>query len=394
MWGIHRARHKDVAVALTQLQVRFLSNSTSQGTGARVMREITEASRRKQTGVPLKHLFEFGRNVTPSSLLVGAQFLHKELPIRLAKRVTELGTLPYGLSDMPSVQLVKNAYTQSFTDIVTCAPPEDKKSEEHFTDVLEFILKRHENTVPTMARGVLELKNTLGVNGSNGIDAIVNCPFLQDFLDRFYVSRIGMRMLMSQHIALHSSTEGYVGVIDSQCCVSNVARAAADDADMICERHLGFTPPIIIDGNRNLEFRYVPGHLYHLVFEVVKNSIRATIDTHGHKKAKDIPPVNIVIADGEDEIAVKISDQGGGMARKDVELIWQYMYTTAPFQQPPKDLDNMADPPMAGFGYGLPTSRLYAQYFGGDMQAISMDGYGTDMYIYLSKLGEAEEPLP
>lgn len=342
----------------------------------------------------MKQLFEFGRNVNPSTLLIGAQFLHKELPIRLAKRVTELGTLPYGLSDMPSVKLVKETYMESFKDIVTCPDPVDEKTENQFADVLSLILKRHENTVPTMARGVLELKTTFGVNGSNGIDAIVNCPFLQDFLDRFYVSRIGMRMLMSQHIALHTHNEGYVGVIDSRCCVSDVARAAADDADMICERHLGFTPTIIIDGNKNLEFRYVPGHLYHLIFEVVKNSIRATIEAHGTKKAKAIPPVNIVIADGEDEVAVKVSDQGGGMPRKDVDMIWQYMYTTAPFQQPPKCLDDISDPPMAGFGYGLPTSRLYAQYFGGDMKAISMDGYGTDMYIYLSKLGDSDEPLP
>lgn len=68
---------------------------------------------------------------------------------------------------------------------------------------------------------------------------------------------------------------------------------------------------------------------------------------------------------------------------------------------------------MAGFGYGLPLSRLvslfphlsfvslsfthpvqYARYFGGDLRLISMDGFGTDVYIHLNKLSSSCEPLP
>jgi pyruvate dehydrogenase kinase 2/3/4 len=50
--------------------------------------------------------------------------------------------------------------------------------------------------------------------------------------------------------------------------------------------------------------------------------------------------------------------------------------------------------PLAGLGYGLPISRAYARYFGGDLSLMSMEGYGTDAFVHLSRLGIHDEPLP
>ena len=67
--------------------------------------------------------------------------------------------------------------------------------------------------------------------------------------------------------------------------------------------------------------------------------------------------------------------------------------------------------PMHGLGYGLPLSRLYARYFRqirflslalklftdsrGDIKIASVDGYGTDVYVYLQRLSHlAQENLP
>jgi len=44
---------------------------------------------------------------------------------------------------------------------------------------------------------------------------------------------------------------------------------------------------------------------------------------------------------------------------------------------------------IAGLGYGLPMSRLYAKYFGGSLDFFSLDGWGSDVYIKLRCLDEA-----
>ena len=46
---------------------------------------------------------------------------------------------------------------------------------------------------------------------------------------------------------------------------------------------------------------------------------------------------------------------------------------------------SVAQMAIAGFGHGLPLSRLNTRYFGGDLNVMSLDGYGTDVYITLNK---------
>ena len=51
--------------------------------------------------------------------------------------------------------------------------------------------------------------------------------------------------------------------------------------------------------------------------------------------------------------------------------------------------------PLAGYGYGLPLSRLYARYFHGDLILNSYEGYGTDTVLFMkSNTNEANELLP
>ena len=69
--------------------------------------DIFGSALRKQTGVSLRYMLDFGANPIKRQMVLSAQFLHNELPVRLAHRVAELENLPYGLSAKPQVLRVR-----------------------------------------------------------------------------------------------------------------------------------------------------------------------------------------------------------------------------------------------------------------------------------------------
>ncbi len=100
------------------------------------------------------------------------------------------------------------------------------------------------------------------------------------------------------------------------------------------------------------------------------------------------------------QVVIKVTDEGGGIRRSNMSRIWSYLFTTAN----PAILESMlgsaaevgdnqvrdfgTSSPLAGLGYGLPIARNYCRYFGGDLNIMSMEGYGTDGFIYLHRLGD------
>ncbi|KAL6008831.1 hypothetical protein ACLOJK_022057 [Asimina triloba] len=360
-----------------------------------LIEEVQRWGAMKQTGVSLRYMMEFGSRPTAKNLLLSSQFLYKELPIRIARRAIELENLPYGLSDEPAVLKVDFAslfaylkyldwevlefpvrdwYLDSFRDLRSFPEIRDTNDELAFTQMIKMIKVRHNNVVPAMAMGVQQLKKDWRLKVEPG-----ELVEIHQFLDRFYMSRIGIRMLIGQHVALHDPDPlpGCVGHIHCELSPMKEAEFASDDARAICMREYGTAPDVHIYGDPHFTFPYVPSHLHLMVFELVKNSLRAVQERYMDSD-KDPPPVRIIVADGIEDVTIKISDEGGGIPRSGLPKIFTYLYSTA---KNPLDGHGNIDGPtdgvtMAGFGYGLPISRLYARYFGGDLQIISMEGYG------------------
>ncbi|EGD94600.1 hypothetical protein TESG_02109, partial [Trichophyton tonsurans CBS 112818] len=80
----------------------------------RLMETIRHYASFPATGVSLRQMVQFGDKPSTGTLFRASQFLSEELPIRLAHRVRELGDLPDGLNEMPSIKKVQDWYAQSF----------------------------------------------------------------------------------------------------------------------------------------------------------------------------------------------------------------------------------------------------------------------------------------
>ncbi|XP_041939567.1 pyruvate dehydrogenase (acetyl-transferring) kinase isozyme 2, mitochondrial [Alosa sapidissima] len=369
--------------------VRFVMKNAAL---ANVPKHIEHFSKFSPSPISMKQFIDFGSsNACEKTSFV---FLRQELPVRLSNIMKEINLLPDRLLTTPSVQIVQSWYIQSLMDILDFLEksPDDHSVLAEFVTTLVNIRNRHNDVVPTMAQGVIEYKEAFGEDP-------VTSQNIQYFLDRLYMSRISIRMLINQHTLVfdgemkpvHASA---IGSIDPHCNVTEIVRDAYENAKGLCEQYYLISPDLLLNElntksrGQPINMVYVPSHLYHMLFELFKNAMRATIENHSNST---LPPVEVMVAIGGEDLSIKVSDRGGGVPFRKMEKLFSYMYSTAPAPQ----IGQHDRPPLAGFGYGLPISRLYAQYFQGDLQLYSMEGHGTDAIIHLKALStDSVERLP
>ncbi|MFT7799542.1 pyruvate dehydrogenase (acetyl-transferring) kinase isozyme 1, mitochondrial [Arapaima gigas] len=356
---------------------------------------VERYSRFSPSPLSMKQFIDFGtQNACERTSFA---FLRQELPVRLANILKEINLLPDHLLRTPSVRLVHSWYMQSFHEILEFKDKnaDDEKVHYDFTDAVIKIRNRHNDVVPTMAQGVVEYKETYGIDP-------VTSQNVQYFLDRFFMSRISIRMLLNQHtllfggkVRVNPAHPNQIGSIDPHCLVAEVVKDAYDNARRLCDLYYMNSPELILEEFNGKEkgkavtVVYVPSHLYHMAFELFKNAMRATMELC--EDAARYPPLHVQVALGNEDLTVKVRDRGGGVPVRKIDRLFTYTYSTAPRPR----VDTARGTPLAGYGYGLPISRLYARYFQGDLKLYSLEGYGTDAVIYIRALStESVERLP
>mmetsp|Transcript_85475 Transcript_85475/g.151189 ORF Transcript_85475/g.151189 Transcript_85475/m.151189 type:complete len:380 (-) Transcript_85475:59-1198(-) len=318
------------------------------------------------------------------------KLLQEELPVRLANRIAHLDTLPC-LDVVESINGVRADFVRAFIEV------RDAKSPSQFNLAIRRLKKRNEDHALRMTMGMKHWKE---LQRSQGESEEGTRTFVNEFLDRLFLSRIGMETLTSQYLALSRNSDG---IVDQNCDPCDVCAKAAERVSDMASEYLNVVPDIEIsfhgpESARTLPL--IPQYLFYIAVELLKNSLRAVGELHEASGARGRPtPVEIRVASDESQVGVSIMDRGGGIPFRRQPHVWSYMYSTARgnsvCQKTGLLVDETAKPtPLSGYGVGLPLSRLYAEYIGGSLHLMSMPNFGTHAYLFLEQSSKREEALP
>jgi len=209
-----------------------------------------------QTSVSLQALMRTGRGeflhktfgeekreqhtATDLVLVQVASFLRRELPIRLAHRVRDLEKIPI-LRDMSSVTQVRDLYIKSFLELEAFSKKiETPEQEADFAKVVEGIYDRHSEVLVQMARGAFEFRNA--ARQAKGSEFELEAE-THEFLDRFYICRIGIRVLIGQYLALRQPpVDNYVGIICFETSPYEIVKRAIGESSFRLKRVMSHKP--------------------------------------------------------------------------------------------------------------------------------------------------------
>lgn len=372
----------------------------------------------------LRQLVFFGRHMNEERLIKSANYVRTELPVRIAHRIRDLQALPYVIVTQPDVAKVYELYWSAFEKFRRFPPITNLSDNSKFCDFLETLLDEHAPVIPSLSLG-LSLCSPLLPPES-----------LDSFMNRMLISRISRRVLAEHHLALSislgrdslNSEDPHVGIISTAL---DVKRSIVKCAYLLRSRPHGIEndngkvipnrgwPEVVVEGQLDTKFAYIREHLEYILFELLKNAMRATGLKHWHDTT--LPPIYVTVVAGKDDVGIRLSDQGGGLSSNSIQSpsdLFSFSHTrnatridkrriralrrasskgvkaTVAEQVVEEDGHNARDPergagiaPHQRMGLGLPMSNIFATYFGGSLQLVSLDGWGTDAYLQLPKLG-------
>lgn len=340
-----------------------------------------------------------GEPATPDVILRSAKYTQQELPVRLARRVRQFYSLPFIVGTNPYIQEVARLYASSFARLSEVKPIETLEDNDEFVEKLQKLVDDHADIVPTLSRGFMECGEYM------------DSSKVSNFLNAALHSRIGVRIIAEQHLALSATaknardgqkksgahlTPTSVGIVDTEMAPADVIRQSSEYVRALCEATFEMAPEVVFEGEVDARTMGIPVHLDYVMTELLKNAFRATVETYRARRgtgtgSAEIPPITVTLASTPSHVSVRIRDAGGGIPPENMAHIFDYAYTSVNNGsedshdhgmggEDPMDISSSAlhssMGTLAGLGYGLPLSRLYLNYFGkSSLDIVSLWGH-------------------
>lgn len=329
-----------------------------------------------------------GRSSDESHILRSAQYLHRELPVRIAHRIAGFRGLPFIVGCNPTMITVHEMYIRAFHLLAEFPSIDDAETEARYSRLLEQLLDDHKEVVTLLAEAFKETRKH-----------IKDVSLIKTFLDRTLTSRLGIRMLCEHHLALHDAKPHHIGIIATNFSPRALIEKKAEVVKHMCEIKYGHTPDVRINGHVNATFPYIAPPLEYIMHELLKNALRATVENH-LDSLENMPPVSVTIANNKIDFIIRISDRGGGIPHNQMSQVFDYGFTTSGKEKEDSRvnrglfgvvIENRAAGTMHGYGFGLPTCRAYVEYMGGKLTLESLQGIGTDVFIRLKHIDSSQE---
>ncbi|RHZ54684.1 protein kinase PKP2 [Aspergillus thermomutatus] len=380
--------------------------------------------------ISLRQLTFFGRTLTESRLISSANYVRTELPTRIAHRLRDIQKLPYVVVANPHLSLVYELYYKAFERFRVIPEIKTLEDNERFCDILRKTLKEHLVVIPKLAMGVLECRD------------LVAPGVMDQFMNTLLRSRISRRVIAEQHLALTETFSSpwhfpssqdrtdmnadFVGEVFLKCNAKEVIERCGKLAQDMMRQSSGTDkiPEILVQGHLEATFPYILSHLEYIIGELLRNSIQAVIEKYKDSSEKP-PPIEVLVCEAPQHVIMRVSDQGGGIPREVMPYLWSFdkgplsksrlqnlkqvpaMAATMQELTVSKErkhadretfregsLDSLTSrPPNLRLGIGLPMSRVYAEYWAGSLELHSLEGYGVDAFLQISKLGNKNEQV-
>ncbi|KAK8101206.1 pyruvate dehydrogenase kinase [Apiospora kogelbergensis] len=422
---------KSTALSPTRPPSRSIQTTTKW----RPVQVLDEWVAKEARPISLRQLMVFGRSLTESRLLSSANYVRTELPTRIAHRLRDMQRLPYVVVTNPHISDVYDLYYSAFDMFRRVKEIKTLDENERFCQDIARMLRAHLTVIPKLAMGILECR---GLMPQEELDV---------FMNTILKSRISRRVIAEQHLALTETfdspwfspgakvSEEFIGEVFLKCVAKDVIERCGTAVQELARSANApdvVIPEIKIDGHLGAAFPYILSHLEYIVGELLRNSVQAVIDHH-HKKykgKKDMPPpppIEVTLCEAQQHVIVRISDQGGGIPRDILPYLWSFsrgphsgqrlenltqvplMAATLQELRVDGNFTGLQDgrsgysdssltslsarPPNLRLGMGLPLSRVYAEYWAGSLELHSLEGYGVDVFLQISKLGNKNEQL-